>query len=233
MPTIAALPISLPAPPQAPPQVKSQTNDEQKTFAAELKQAFDRHMKSLEAIVPQANHSPDAKQTRVVDQVAEAVVLEQGFPSRSGQSTQSGHTRTDEDNEGGTALLGFLSSLRQSYENVLRDKQRFEGGKSESSYDTTSNRAANVTDSNSTQQRDSSVDDSDWNSDWNSDKKTDPSSSEDSDKEVNVRDKKTCSSRGPPRKRMKVKKVADEIRKGVCKLKSISLCSQSTLDTNK
>jgi hypothetical protein len=193
--------------------------EQAKMFAAELKQAFDRHMHSLEA--PGIKESSTSSPAVILG----GSVLSNPATSIRKQDAVAGPTvpadkptieppRTEADNEGGTALLGFLSSLRKSYEDVLRDKRGF-GGKSESSYDTTSNRAATVTDSNSTQQRDSSVEDSDWNSDWNSDKKTDPSSSEDSDKEVSHREKRSSnSSKGPPRKRMKMKKVADEIRKG-------------------
>jgi hypothetical protein len=213
-------PSALPPPPQTSPHVPKPLNgeDQAKMFAAELKQAFDRHMQSLEA--------PGSKQSSAGSPVVPlgSSVFSNPATSVKKPDAAAGPSvpvdkptieppRTEADNEGGTALLGFLSSLRKSYEDVLRDKRGF-GGKSESSYDTTSNRAATVTDSNSTQQRDSSVEDSDWNSDWNSDKKTDPSSSEDSDKEVSHREKRNSSSKGPPRKRMKMKKVADEIRKG-------------------
>jgi hypothetical protein len=215
-------PSTLPPPPHTSPHVPKPSNGEEqaKMFAAELKQAFDRHMQSLEAPGTKENStsslavilgdgilSNPATSVKKLDSVA--------GPSWQADKPTTEPSRTEADNEGGTALLGFLSSLRKSYEDVIRDKRGFRG-KSESSYDTMSNRAAAVTDSNSTQQRDSSVEDSDWNSDWNSDKKTDPSSSEDSDKEVSHREKRNSNSnsKGPPRKRMKMKKVADEIRKG-------------------
>jgi hypothetical protein len=213
-------PSTLPPPPHTSPHVPKPSNGEEqaKMFAAELKQAFDRHMQSLEAPGTKENStsslavilgdgilSNPATSVKKLDSVA--------GPSWQADKPTTEPSRTEADNEGGTALLGFLSSLRKSYEDVIRDKRGFRG-KSESSYDTMSNRAAAVTDSNSTQQRDSSVEDSDWNSDWNSDKKTDPSSSEDSDKEVSHRVKRNSNSKGPPRKRMKMKKVADEIRKG-------------------
>jgi len=102
--------------------------------------------------------------------------------------------------------LGFLSSLRQSYEDALRDKTGTEtaSGKSDTS-DDTAQKGAMVTDSSSSQHIESSVDDSDWNSD----KKTEPSSSEDSDKESNDR---RSESRGPPRKRLKSKKTDEMVR---------------------
>lgn len=136
--------------------------------------------------------------------------------------------RTDEDKAAGSILLGFLSSLRQSYLEAVREKSKMdcmngaslsqtgEGNEDESP---DQSRAPAVTDSSGSQPAvDSSLDDSDWNSD----KKTDPSSSEDSDKEGTERPVKkrgqssTTSasdigvmrlSRGPPRKRLKTKKL--------------------------
>jgi hypothetical protein len=117
-------------------------------------------------------------------------------------------------------LLGFLSSLRQSYLEAVRDNYTDEptvqgtmpphvtATKRDEAYV-----PATVTDSS--QPLDSSVEDSDWNSD----KKTDPSSSEDSDKETPANPRKKRSSlsdsdragirrvsKGPPRKRLKAKK---------------------------
>lgn len=137
--------------------------------------------------------------------------------------------RTEEDQQAGTILLGFLSSLRQSYEDALVEKQKLSNckhplteGKSE---DTTSsyNDSEGSGDSASAndfykRKRPAAVTDassgtSTQDSDSNSDKKTDPSSSEDSDKEANTNySEYQYSSKGPPRKRMKSKKQADERR---------------------
>ena len=199
----------------------SRTIQEEKSkfFAAEFKQAYERHLMSLGI-----ETAPDVNDTKVASSnqrnepvsmvnmpVSES--LSQANVQRLPESVEANEfRRTEEDEEGGTALLGFLSSLRKSYENVLRDKQISESSKSEVSYNMT--RAATVTDSNSSQQRDSSVEDSDWNSD----KKTDNSSSEDSEKEEGsdekVKNAGIYHNQGPPRKRMKVKRVADVIRKG-------------------
>jgi hypothetical protein len=141
--------------------------------------------------------------------------------------------RTEEEEAAGTILLGFLSSLRESYEDALVDKQKLSNGlgsipmmTSRKSIETNSSstdslgsggcdgpagfftqkrQAVPVTDSSSgtSQQVESSLDDSDSNSNL----KADPSSSEDSDKEANRH-----RSRGPPRKRMKLRKLADERR---------------------
>jgi hypothetical protein len=144
--------------------------------------------------------------------------------------------RTEEEEAAGSILLGFLSSLRESYEDALVDKQKLSNGlgsipmmtsrklseTNSSSTDslgsggcdgpddffTQKRQAVPVTDSSSgtsgtSQQVESSVDDSDCNSNL----KADPSSSEDSDKEANVH-----RSKGPPRKRMKLRKLADERR---------------------
>lgn len=141
--------------------------------------------------------------------------------------------RTEEEEAAGTILLGFLSSLRESYEDALVDKQKLSNGlgslmtprkssetnSSSGSADslgsgvcdgpadffTQKRRAVPVTDSSSgtSNQVESSVDDSDCNSNL----KTDPLSSEDSDKEANFH-----RSEGPPRKRMKLKKLPKERR---------------------
>ena len=112
-------------------------------------------------------------------------------------------SRTDEDQAAGTILIGFISSLRDSYEEALKSKttdvkddESVDGPMDQDRRGTTRKAPANVTDSSS-QQPDSSVEDSE---EWNSDKKTDPSYSEESDKE-----EKECTkvSKGPPRKRLK------------------------------
>jgi hypothetical protein len=229
--------VSAPAPPTPTAQGQQMSSEEQaKAFAIELKQAYDRHVKSLGFQTTESDGTSNSQNPTFQGDASTKQVERAPCPSGSSTNTQAGSRlpepriqsvekpRTDEDKEGGTALLGFLTSLRQSYEDVLREKQGLDSdsiqnmfgftssrasGKSESSYDPITNRT--VTDSSS-QQRDSSVEDSE---DWNSDKKTDPSSSEDSDKEVNERGNKNKKhSKGPLRKRMKMTKVADEIRKG-------------------
>jgi hypothetical protein len=196
-----------------PPQ-PIQTFHEEKTkiFAAEFKQAYERHLMSLGIeVAPDMNPTKEATSIQRNEPTTLSQVNVQSIPEAMDTNEVR---RTEEDEEGGTALLGFLSSLRKSYENVLREKQISESSKSELSYNAT--RAATVTDSNSSQQRDSSVEDSDWNSD----KKTDNSSSEDSEKEEGgdekVKNASVYHNQGPPRKRMKVKRVADVIRKGPC-----------------
>lgn len=191
------------------------SEEQAKIFASELKQAYDRHMQSLGLPVPSTDAETNVDSLNIQQSEPAQLVSRrppEGINPKPPQAILLGQPdspRTDEDKEGGTALLGFLSSLRKSYEDVLREKHTSRGS-SETSYYPNSNRPATVTDSNSSQQRDSSVEDSDWNSD----KKTDPSSSEDSDKEINDRSPKNHRSKGPLRKRMKMKRVADEIRKG-------------------
>jgi hypothetical protein len=162
--------------------------------------------------------------------------------------------RSDEDKQAGDILLGFLSSLRHSYEDAVNGKSGpalpsppsnpnnnnhaltslreavnnanraydIAAVKSGSSNSPQSNnqrllptqslrdavnnanrqngRPPQVSESSMGQQE-SSIDESDWNSD----KKTETSSSEDSDKEPN-----RVVGKGPPRKRMKTKRAADE-----------------------
>ena len=205
-------------PEQSPPkpqevQVSKTTvsvkDDQSKYFAAQFKQAYDRHLNSL-GISLDSSVNPTKSSVNVREDETPCQTVEKSPPATTAAISTEDSPRTEEDKEGGTALLGFLSSLRKSYENVLRDKQMSLGD--ESMY--MGHRPATVTDSNSSQQRDSSVEDSDWNSD----KKTDNSSSEDSEKEES-RDTKAKGNdlyhnQGPPRKRMKVKRVADAIRKG-------------------
>ena len=124
--------------------------------------------------------------------------------------------RTEEDKQAGSILLGFLSSLRHSYEEAL-EKERdamasgstslsvtptmmgasSNGAESEGSY------ARNVTDSSGMSSSQNFVESSVEDSDWNSDKKADPSSSEESDKEPQSRH---LTSKGPPRKRLKTQR---------------------------
>ena len=194
---------------QKPTALASVQMDHANFYAAQFKQAYDRHISSL-GIELDSSKSP-ADLTAAANGNTDTYQNEQKPPSsESCTISHEDPPRTEEDKEGGTALLGFLSSLRRSYESVLREKQVPLGD--ESMY--TSNRPATVTDSNSSQQRDSSVEDSDWNSD----KKTDNSSSEDSEKEegskINGKAANVYHNQGPPRKRMKVKRVADAIRKG-------------------
>jgi hypothetical protein len=124
----------------------------------------------------------------------------------------SGHSgnlvRTSDDQEAGGILLGFLSSLRQSFESAVVEKQNGRrsiesqenseesGSADERTHAMRSNSAA-VTDSasGSSQQPESSMDDSDSNFDKKS------SSSEDSDKDE--KQLATKHSKGPPRKRHK------------------------------
>lgn len=184
-------------------------DDQTKYFAAQFKQAYDRHLNSL-GIAVDSTASPTEPKVAASGNEESRQMIQKSLPNECGSISTDEPPRTEEDKEGGTALLGFLSSLRKSYENVLRDKQMSLGD--ESMY--MANRPATVTDSNSSQQRDSSVEDSDWNSD----KKTDNSSSEDSEKEESMNTKCKGSNvyhnQGPPRKRLKVKRVADAIRKG-------------------
>jgi hypothetical protein len=154
--------------------------------------------------------------------------------------------RTEEDKQAGDMLLGFLSSLRHSYEDAVKGKspQRSNNNQTLTSlrdavnsanraYDIAAVKSGSSTSPQSNNQRllptqslrdavnnanrqngrppqvsessmgqqESSIDESDWNSD----KKTETSSSEDSDKEPN-----RVVGKGPPRKRMKTKRAADE-----------------------
>lgn len=204
---------------QLPHPTRTFEEEKSKVFAAEFKQAYERHLKSLgiEAVLDmddnkEASSIQRNEPTSIVSVPFTANLSQANVQSIPETVDTNESRRTEEDEEGGTALLGFLSSLRKSYENVLQEKQVSESSKSELSYNMT--RAATVTDSNSSQQRDSSVEDSDWNSD----KKTDNSSSDDSGKEEGsdekVKNKSVYHNQGPPRKRMKVKRVADFIRKG-------------------
>jgi hypothetical protein len=203
--------------------------DESTRHAQQLKENYERYLKT-QAIDPKqlatakapsvsgGSHPAFAadRRSQSVNGIAPTIAI-------TGKLTGT-KPRTEEDKQAGTILLGFLSSLRQSYEDALVDKQKLGNGSlnqmskaqktsfinSESSVDgctvSYQKRSAQVTESSSgmsQHQVESSVEDSDWNSD----KKTDPSSSEESAKEVN-----TYVSKGPPRKRIKTKKQADDRR---------------------
>lgn len=165
-------------------------------FTKDLKEAYDLHLKNQSqaaATVTTNQHAGGLTALNGLNlppssQPVSNITAQLPQPNNGVVPTQ----RTDEDRAAGTALLGFLSSLRQSYEDALRGQQQQRGGlgagaapapvepgKSDSSDENRA--AATVTDSNAgSNPPDSSVEDSDWNSD----KKTDPSSSEDSDKET-------------------------------------------------
>jgi hypothetical protein len=197
-------PIEIQAQP-CPSRLQS-VQDDHKMFAAQLKQAYDRHLSSLEPECTSNKPNSNTLSNQGTDMSSKTYISP--APGNHNKSADK-LFRTEEDKEGGTALLGFLSSLRKSYDSVVHEKQFSSGGDSLYS----SNRAATVTDSNSSQQRDSSVEDSDWNSD----KKSDHSSSDDSEKEESSGKKgrtvNTYQSHGPPRKRMKVMRVADAVKK--------------------
>jgi hypothetical protein len=209
-----------------------------KSHALQLKENYERYLKTQAIEMDQrivenvASRGPVAHKDPVGVPNTINVTVEKPAKRAAPTKVVSGAVkkpRTEEDKAAGTILLGFLSSLRESYEDALVDKQKLTN--EPSSMMTSRKSAATnssctdsvgsggcggpadffkqnrpavpVTDSSSgtSQQVESSIDDSDWNSD----KKTGSSSSEDSDKEVNGH-----RSKGPPRKRMKSKKLADE-----------------------
>lgn len=140
--------------------------------------------------------------------------------SKVQSSGQTRKRRSEEDKQAGAVLIGFLSSLRNSYEEALREKEKCvknsqvgkdpspgpqnvtrTGGEFQGSAESETASAAQVTD-NSAQQTESSVEDSDWSSN----KKADPSSSEDSDKEQ----QKILRGKGPPRKRLRTHRLISD-----------------------
>lgn len=218
------------------PILGTPANNAQDQARALLKQAFDQHVRSQgvqsstqQTLLPVNTGLVSTSSVDQIPKVHQPCTSETSVRSEPVEPTMmpSVFQRSEEDKAAGTALLGFLNSLRQSYEAALNqkhgkskvrgisnmdrlrnNKSRSSDGTSDSSDDTTPrNRVHTVTDSASSQQVESSVEDSDWNSD----KKTDPSSSEDSDKEMND---PCCKSQGPPRKRIKTKKM-DETKQSI------------------
>ena len=179
-------------------------------FAAELKQKYDSTLQQQEQRAqqrPTENNAFDGAQTGAT--ASRPRFLSSSQPHHVAKQTKP---RSAKDKAGGSDLLGFLSTLRQSYENALRDKQTASGNgihnmkrlaqvasvvessrNSDSSSDDANPRHPMVTDSASSQRLESSAEDSE---EWNS-KKTDPSSSSDggdSDKDVNDRAQASSSS---------------------------------------
>jgi len=230
---------------QAPPP--SANNTEQ--FARDLKQAYDsiclqqqQQQQQGSQLFSNRNGSPNLS---VASMPGLSVSNQRSIPSQESQvntrdnaaapqpvvAAAASRPRTEQDKDGGSDLLGFLSTLRQSYEDALRNKSPVDNtitgggiqnmnrltevasnagssGKSDSSSDDANTRGhPMVTDSASSQQLESSAEDSE---EWTS-KKTDPSSSSeggDSDKEVVIDNRKQQraskeQSKGPPRKRHK------------------------------
>mmetsp|Transcript_23324 Transcript_23324/g.53522 ORF Transcript_23324/g.53522 Transcript_23324/m.53522 type:complete len:354 (+) Transcript_23324:93-1154(+) len=155
-----------------------------------------------------------------------AAQAKQNVASRQNQKagTKPPQRRSEEDKQAGAVLIGFLSSLRTSYEEALKEKEK--GAKTTTATVTTlvgrpapvtaeafggqsgtgseSASARQVTDNSG---KESSVEDSDWSSN----KKADPSSSEDSDKEQQQKKQQTkrpWGTKGPPRKRLKTQRTS-------------------------
>lgn len=163
-------------------------------------------------------HAPQGQHPVTPRQVP-AVVPPTRPPAAAPTNETAKRPRSDEDRKDGDILLGFLSSLRQSYEEALKEKDNTETPASQQQHQkatprppvtlqaavgrgTQRPRFAQVSDTSSGGgPPESSLEESDWHSD----KKTETSSSEDSDKEVNG-----SSSKGPPRKRLKTKRAAHE-----------------------
>lgn len=208
------------------PTIPAPSVPSNQAFALQLKQTYDQHLRANN-LEPKASVKPPAEgagangalsggpqpvqsngTVRSSPSPTPEARRNDGPPRSSSQSSPkkgASKPRTAEDKAAGTILIGFLSSLRDSYEEALREKKGFaavsnDGGSSDGDGDRRTpgvvrKAPPSVTDVSS-QQAESSVEDSDWNSD----KKTDPSSSEDSDKEEKDVAKV---SKGPPRKRLK------------------------------
>ena len=147
-----------------------------------------------------------------------AAAAEKTLASKPVTLQQQQKPRTEEDKQAGSILLGFLSSLRHSYEEALEKEKgalanvgniplamaQSMARASSNGAESEDSAARLVTDSSGMSSSQALVESSVEDSDWNSDKKTDPSSSEDSDKEPQGR---TSTSKGPPRKRMKTQRI--------------------------
>jgi hypothetical protein len=207
-------------------QSSNDSDRQSQVFAKQLQETYERHLLSLTQNEKSSEnlHSSNDCAPHLPQCVNSGVVVSRGAASgTSSVSLAKRHAasskkprppslqkqRTEEDKAAGSILLG----LRQSYESAVRvrnwnsydNKPSVSMLTNQQDYCLGQGEATVVTDSSSSQQMEGSVDDSDWNSD----KKTDPSSSEDSDKDLsNMR-----YSKGPPRKRLKTKKLVDE-RKG-------------------
>jgi len=234
-----------PTPQTAPPQVNNSDND---MFARQLKQAYDSILLQQGAQQQQQGKQPavdNALATAPSDlvatsnhharpglQAAQLQVNRQASTGAAAPSAASDSSRTAQDKAGGSDLMRFLNSLRQSYEDALREKPSAPDnrkgiqninwlaevaaakagpseGKSDSSSDDANPRHPIVTDSASSQQLESSAEDSE---EWTS-KKTDlSSSSEGGDSDKEVVDRKRIAkerSQGPPRKRHKIQSQAE------------------------
>lgn len=210
-------------PPPPAPVAASPSN-----YAEQLRQNFEEHLRrtnlsstvstSTKPAVSETGSQGDPSGTEKLSKVVDKVNSKGPGPpqpkldSKKSKTSKSGSKkRTVEDQAAGTILIGFLSSLRDSYEEALsgrgdeQDETTSSNGAATESRSNGRKHPANVTDSSSSQaQPESSLEDSDWNSD----KKTDPSSSEDSDKDD--KDGGSRYSKGPPRKRLKKRKAMTE-----------------------
>jgi hypothetical protein len=193
----------------------------------QLKNTFHEHLRANNiAVVEPAKSAPTAPKTfnniAVVEPAKSAPTASKtSNKSRAGGKADAGRKRSRAQED---QAAGFLSSLRDSYEQALAtDPSTAEPPRTKDNEFTAANiqriqselpkmedkrrvRPSTVTDTSSAQQAESSFEDSE---DWNSDKNTDPdqSSSGDSnkdEKETNMdANMDSFYSRGPPRKRHK------------------------------
>lgn len=192
-----------PLPSEAPPTNVNLQGASPSQHSDELRKAFERHARAEGIELPgTASASADDG-----GGLLETLAKKPSTVEKAEAAPTAKKPRTDEEEAAGSILLGFLSSLRESYLDAVNEKQkqeREEGQSSSSGTMSSSNmqvdtalpgtipmRFATVTDSSSSQQ--GSVEDCDWSSERKSD------SSEESDKEVQAKEQ----SRGPPRKRHK------------------------------
>jgi len=184
--------------------------DQVKSYTEQLRQAYEGQLK-------QCNTSSGMITVPHQDQNSSVPHASARVPPVTGHIENPVHStarkpRTAEDKAAGTILLGFLSSLRQSYLDAVREKQNEEetrtntGAVSLGSVPCTdvsnAGTVQTVTDSSSSQNGSE-------DSDWISDKKSDSTFGEESDKEVfgtsqiQQDNDNSEAGRAPPRKRHK------------------------------
>jgi hypothetical protein len=185
--------------------------------ARQLKETYENYLKKQSAAVPSSDSMNAQSSTSGPEVTASSIHITSPAQPLVALPKTSGSTRTEEDQADGNVLLNFLGSLRESYEEALRQRNN-DGGTETNKAIFQSSHAISVAESENGSSDDSrkrvtesSVEDSDWNSD----KKTDPSSSEESDKDSGGESSKAQQqeqSRGPPRKRMKAKNTNEKRR---------------------
>jgi hypothetical protein len=169
-------------------------------FISQLKNVYDMHVSSLgQPVAPSSTHGQRINQPMTIaSKLPAANASVSSLPVQNPMSSSlperpSWQERNDESQTDGSILVGFLSSLKESYLKALQSQDEEQAGKDPRvTLGQTATRVPTVTDTSSVSQHGSSTEEVDWNPHRRSDA-------------VDEKRRAGSSSKGPPRKRHKQK----------------------------